>query len=245
MNEYDQGTALKEQASILQQAGKWLEACSKLIQALQTLKQTLLAISELENMTQTQLEKDFERAMLLNSSLIRLNEQLRQLEYLTFSAKSAGLNTSSIDTRIGDAKSLLANALGSLNEGGLNQTANSIREATTLIKNLTFQLGYFAEYLGAQRIANYINQTETRLTEIKQAALLTSNAASLTALNQAQKSLDLARTYMQSQQVNQTLTALVDSKDFEELATEALKPVLAPTSSSISGSNSATAVPRP
>jgi len=242
-NQYKQAAALAEEAMTLYETGNYSEANNKIIQALQKLKQAILTISETTVIEQTQEEVNHERTMELTNSIDRLTEQMIQLQDLAFSAQSAGLKPPSIDAKIVAVKSLMANVYKSLNQGNLDQATTAYNEARTLIDELTRGLSSLAENLSTQRMETYIAETENRLGVIKQEAQTTLNAASLTAVNQAETNLSLAKTYLHKQLLNQTVAALVDSKASEEVATEALKP--APTSSRVPGNNSPTAVTSP
>jgi hypothetical protein len=138
-------------------------------------------------------------------------------------------------------KVLLSNASTSLKQKNLEAVSNYIDEAKKLIERITLSLNDWAVELKAPRLADYINQTETRLTTIKEEATSASNAASLTAINQAETSLNLAKDYLQKQQYNQTVTALVNAKEAEEQAAQALKPTTAPSATdatALTGSSS-------
>jgi hypothetical protein len=241
---YDQAVSLREEAEVLRQVGNWSEASSKLIGALQKLKQALWIVYETAGTEPTQTEITLERNASLESSIRRLQEQLSQLENLARSAQAAGFNTSAADVKIGIANSWIANASQNLNRGKFDQAQQDAREAKSLIDELTQHLSNIATELSTQRLEAYIATTETRLAAIKQTALSTSNTASLTAVGQAETSLNLAKTYLEEQLVNQTVTALVNSKESEETAVAALKPS-ATSSSGASLSNSPTAVAHP
>jgi sensor histidine kinase regulating citrate/malate metabolism len=125
----------------------------------------------------------------------------------------------------------LANATNSLNEKSFETASNSIAEAETLINSLTSFLSNFAAELTTQRIATYIEQAEERLSAIKERAVSVSNAASLTALNQAQHSLSNARGFLEKRLINETVNELMNSKQSEVQAVEYLKPTSISTDS--------------
>ncbi len=241
---YNQAATLKEEAEGFRQAGNWSAADSKLVLALRELKQALWVIYETVSVNPTQADVELEKIASLESSISRLQEQLQQLENLIRSAQTAGFNTSTLDIKIGTARSWIANASQDLDQGKLDQASLDATEAKNLIDNLTQSLSNLAAQLSSQRLEAYIAETQTRLTAIKQAATSSSNTASLTALNDAQTSLDQAKTYLASQMYNQTVTALVNSKQSEQTAVTALKPNATATPST-SLSNSPTAAVHP
>ncbi len=246
LNGYNQAVTLKEEAEVFRQASNWSAADGKLILALQELKHALWVIYETISSTPTQAEIELEKIASLESSISRLQEQLQQLENLARSAQAADFNTSTLDIKLGALRSWIANASQNLEQGKVDQASLDAREAKNLIDDLTQSLSNLATQLSSQRFEAYIAETQTRLTAIKQTATSSSNTVSLTAVNEAQTSLDQAKTYLASQMYNQTVTALVNSKQSEQTAVTALalKPN-ATTTSSTSLSNSPTAAAPP
>jgi hypothetical protein len=224
LNEYNQAVALAEEAANLYEAGNYLEASGKIVQALQRLKETLRIIYENTNLKPSETDVTLERAASLNSSINRCQDQLQQIEQLVQVAATAGLNTSSLETAIATAKSLLFNASSELEQRNFEAATNNVTEAKNLIERMTLMLNDWAVELKTPRLESYINQTETRLTALRAEATSVSNSASLTALNQAETSLNLAKDYLEKQLFNQTVTELVNAKESEEQAVNALKP---------------------
>ncbi len=236
LNTFKTAEALAEEATTLYKSANYSGANNKMIQALQKLKETLTIIYENTKLPQSEFDTIHERLALLNSSINRYNEQLTKLESLLNAATTSGLDISSAQAKITAARIVLNNASRSIDLRDWNAVTNYVAEAKNLLERITQALNEWAVYLKTPRLESYINQTETRLTSIKQEATLVSNTASLSAVNKAENSLSLARDYLAKQMLNQTVAALVDAKESEVQAVKALTPVTTTNATSITGS---------
>jgi len=238
LNEYDQAMDLAEEIENLYRADNYLEASSKTIQALQRLKETLRILFQNTTLQQSETERNLEKASSLNSTINRYYDQLRNIESLLKSASMASLNASSLDAKIATVKSLLHIASSYLTQNDFEAVSTCITEADNSIKQLMAALNDWTTELKAQRLEEYINQTETRLTAIRLQASV-SITVSLTSLQQAETSINLAKGYLEKQLYNQTITELISARESEEQAVQALKPYAAPSDSANTTSSSA------
>ena len=119
----------------------------------------------------------------------------------------------------------------------------NIVDAKNLVERLTQSLNTWAVELKTPRLETYINQTQARLADIREEATSVSNVASITALDRAENSLNLAKDYLEKQLFNQTVTELMNAKKSEEQAVIALKPTA--TSSDFASVTGTSAVLRP
>jgi hypothetical protein len=235
LDEYEQALVLAEESRSLLQAGNYSEANSKIIQALQKLKEALRIVYTTIPEQPTETEATVEKAVQLHSSINRYREQLERIENLTRLVATVGYNTTTIEDNIQAIKSLLDRASSNVDQRRFEAALANLAEAKTLGERLLSSLNNIASDLKIQRIAAYINQTETRLAAIREKAESLSNTASLTALDNAETSLDNAKEYLESQRINDTLSELANSKESEEEAIGYLKPTTSsaePTSSS-------------
>jgi tetratricopeptide (TPR) repeat protein len=224
LNEYDQALVLAEESRSLSQAGNYSEANSKIIQALQKLKEALRIVYTTIPEHPTETETDLETTIQLRSSINRYHEQLERIENLTRLVTTMGYNTTKLDDTIQTIKSLLDTASKNIDQRRFEVALANLAEAKTFGERLLNSLNNIASDLKIQRIATYINQTETRLDAIREKAESLSNADSLTALDNAENSLDNAKEYLESQRINDTLSELANSKASEEEAVDYLKP---------------------
>ena len=238
LSEYDQAMDLAEEIENLYRADNYLEASSKTIQALQRLKETLRILFQNTALQQSETERNLEKASTLNSTINRYYDQLQNIESLLKSASMASLNASSLDAKIATVKSLLHDASSYIAQNDFEAVSTCITEANNSIKQLMAALNDLTTELKAQRIEEYINQTETRLTAIRLQASV-SITVSLTSLQQAETSINLAKGYLEKQLYNQTITELISARESEEQAVQALKPYAAPSDSVSTTSSSA------
>lgn len=239
LSEHDQAMDLAEEIENLYRAGNYLEASSKTIQALQRLKETLRILFQNSTLQQSEAERNLEKVSSLNSTINRYLDQLQNMESLLKTASTASLNATSLDTKIATVKSLLHNASSYLAQNNFEAVSTCITEADNSIKQLMTTLNDWTTELKAQRLEKYINQTETRLTAIRLQVTSVSITGSLTALQQAETSINLAKGYLEKQLYSQTITELISARESEEQAIQALKPYAAPSDSANTSSSSA------
>ena len=226
LNAYSSAAALAEEAKSLYKLENFSEANDKIIEALRKLKETLTIINENIDLQQSQSYAIWERITLLNSSINRYHDQLKQMENLSSAAST--FMTPQVVNDIVNIKTLLNNASSSLSQRDFNAVTGYLDRARNLFAQLTQALMNWGAELKTSRLESYIIQTEDRLIGIRQEATAVSNTASITALNQAQTQLTTAKDYLQKQMLNQTVAALVDAKQSEDQAIKALTPT--PTS---------------
>jgi hypothetical protein len=243
LNEYNQALLLAEESRSLLQAGNYSEAESKIIQALQKLKEALRIVYTTIPEQPTETETALERTVQLKSSINRYYEQLERIENLTRFAAAVGYNTTTLETKIQTIKSLLDRASNNIDQKRLEVASDNLAEAKTFIDRLVDALNNIAANLKIQRLETYIAQTEVRLDEIRTIADSLSNTASLAALNNAETSLDNAKEYLEKQRINETLSELANSKASEEEAVEYLKPAASSSNLPSSASPNAVQVP--
>jgi hypothetical protein len=243
LNEYNQALLFAEESKSLLQAGSYSEAESKIIQALQKFKNALRIAYTTIPEQPTETETALERTVQLKSSVNRYYEQLQRIENLTRFAAAVGYNTTALEAKIQTVKALLDNASSNIDQKRFEAASVNIADAKALIDSLVNALNSIATDLKIQRLQTYIAQTEVRLAAIKETAISLSNTASLTALNNAETSLDNAKEYLEKQQINETLSELANSRASEEEAVEYLKPTA--SSSNLTSSNHPNAVQVP
>jgi hypothetical protein len=236
LDEYNEAFVLAEESKSLLQAGNYSEANSKIIQALQKLKEALRIAYTTGSEQPTETEIALEKAVQLRSSITRYSAQLERMENLTHLVATVGYDTTTLENQIQTLKSLLDRASGNVDLRRYEAASANLDEAKTLGERLLKSLTNIAYDLKTRRIATYINQTETRLAVIKEKAESLSNTASLAALNSAETSLDNAKEYLENQRINDTLSELANSKASEEEAVKYLQP----TASSLNSTSTIT-----
>jgi len=243
LEQREQALILADEAKSLIQAGNYSEAESKIIQALQKLKEALSIVYTTIPEQPTETELALERATQLKSSINRYSEQLQRIENLTRFAAAVGYNTTTLETQIQTIKALLDRAAGNIAQKRFEAASVNLAEAKVLIEKLVNTLISIAANLKIQRLQTYIAQTEVRLAAIKETAISLSNIASLTALNNAETRLNNAKEYLEKQQINETLSELANSRASEEEAVACLKPVTSSSNLTSSRTPSVVQVP--
>jgi len=221
---YNQALVLAGESESLMQTGNYSEANSKIVEALQKLKDALTIVDETVPEQPTETEINLERTVQLRSSIRRYSEQLQRIENLTRLAASVGYNTTTLEEKIQTIKNLLDTASKNVKQQRFEQASENLAEAKNLGDRILNAVNSFAADLKIQRITAYINQTQQRLDAIRETAEAASNEASITAVDNAEASLDNAKEYLEEQKISETLSELADSKASEDQAVEYLKP---------------------
>jgi hypothetical protein len=227
--EYNQALVLADESEILLKAGKYSEANSKIIQALQKLKETLRIIDEVIPWQQTEAELNLEWVVQLRSSMNRYYEQLERIENLTRFAASVGYNTTNLENMIQTISNLLETASNNIEQKQFEMASENLDEAKAIGIKTINAISNFADNLKIQRIATYIDKTHDRLDAIRKTAEAVSNEASLIAVDNAEASLETAEDYLEEERLNETFSELAKSKVSEDEAVEHLKPSVSST----------------
>jgi DNA repair exonuclease SbcCD ATPase subunit len=206
------------------QAGNYSEADGKIVEAFQKLKDAVRIVDETVPEQQTETEINLERTFQLKSSISRYTEQLQRIENLTRFAASVGYNTTTLEDKISTIKDLLETASKNIEQQRFEAAQENLAEAKNLSDRILNTINSFAADLKITRIATYINQTQQRLDAIRETAKAASNEASLAAVDNAETSLNNAKTYLEEQRINETLSELANSKASEDAAVEYLRP---------------------
>lgn len=233
LNTYNQAQVLAEESESLLQAGNYSEANNRIVEALQKLKDAIRTVDETVPEQPTETEINLERTVQLRSSISRYSEQLQRIKNLTRLAASVGYNTTILEEKITTIKNLLETASTNIEQQRFEAASQNLAEIKNLSdKILTFINGFAAD-LKITRIASYINQAQQRLDAIRETAEATSNEASLTAVNNAETSLYNAKTYLEENRINETLSELANSKASEDVAAEYLRPTASAVDSTV------------
>jgi len=224
LNAYNQAQALVAESESLMQAGNYSEADGKIVEAFQKLKDAVRIVDETVPEQQTETEINLERTFQLKSSISRYTEQLQRIENLTRFAASVGYNTTTLEDKISTIKDLLETASKNIEQQRFEAAQENLAEAKNLSDRILNTINSFAADLKITRIATYINQTQQRLDAIRETAKAASNEASLAAVDNAETSLNNAKTYLEEQRINETLSELANSKASEDAAVEYLRP---------------------
>lgn len=237
LEKYENALSLANQAELLLRGDKYVEAGNLIILSLQELKEALRLIYDVVVETPTEIEINLEKTIRLNSAIERYSQQIQSIENMTRFATQKGYNTTEIQLKIQTAKRLLSNASREIGQRNFEAASNSFSQAQIIIENLRSDLERFAAILKVQRLTTYIVETEKRLATIREKAISLSStlptstiSASISALDSAQLSLNSAKTYLENQMVDKSLSELAISKESEEKAIEILKPALSASS---------------
>ena len=221
LNHYNQAVILAEESKNLLKSESYSEADNKIIQALQELKEGMRILYT--TFPTSAPETDLEKTVQLKNALWRYDEQMQRIENLTSLAAAQGFDTTTLEADIVRIKSLSEEIKTNIEQKHFEAASTKIAELDIQFNRLLIAVSDLARDLGTQRLQAYINQSETRLATIREEAELQLNSASLSALNEAQTSLNNARDFLQNQQINETLSELTNSKESEEKALEYLE----------------------
>ena len=230
ITEYHVGLSLADTAISLLASGNISEANQKIIEAMQKFKDTLKIIYNTIKEPLTKVEVDMERIGRLEDSISRSFKYVLRLENLTVKANADGFNTTALESKIEDARTFLSDALVSLDLADIENASNNLVQAEALLDQLMEHLRKLVYNIKVNRIENFFVETENRLIALEERVVSLSNElspeaknASLAALNEAEKSLMKAKDLMNKRMINETVSELLNVREKEEEAIEALQ----------------------
>lgn len=230
ITEYHVGLSLADTATSLLTSGNISEANQKIIEAMQKFKDTLKIIYNTIDEPLTEVEVDTERITRLKDSINRSFEYVFWLKNLAIKANADGFNTTTLEGKIEDARTFLSDALVSLDRGDIENASNNLVQAEALLDRLMEHLRKLVYNIKVNRIENFFVETENRLIALEEKVISLSNElspeaknASLTALNEAENSLMKAKNLMDRRMINETVSELLNVREKEEEAIEALQ----------------------
>ena len=226
--EYEKANVLAAESQILINSGNYSNAEISIIQALDKLKDALrIAYESFQDQPATSLEK----YVMIQSSIKRYSELLERIQNQTILVSLSGFNTTSLRDKIQTVISLLNRATINLDQSRFEATLKNIDEAKSLSDSIMAVLRDFAINLKTTRLETYIENTEKRLILIRQTTAslsatypATTIDASNLELDKAENSLSSAKSFLENNQINDTLNELVKSKISEDQAVSYLRP---------------------
>ena len=228
--EYEKANVLAAESQILVNAGNYSNAEISIVQALDKLKDALRIAYESVQDQPVQSETSIEKYVRIQSSIKRYSELIGRIQNQTILVSLSGFNTTSLRDKIQTIISLLNSATANLEKNRFEAALKNIAESKSLSDSVIVVLRDFAINLKMTRLETYIVNTEKRLILIRQtttslSATYPANAidASYLALDKAENSLSSAKSFFESNQINDTLNELVKSKISEDQAVNYLR----------------------
>lgn len=228
--EYEKANVLAAESQILVNAGNYSNAEISIIQALDKLKDALRIAYESIQDQPIQPATSIEKYVRIQSSIKRYSELIDRIQNQTILVSSSGFNTTSLRDKIQTIISLLNSATANLEKSRFEAALKNVAEAKSLSDSVIVVLRDFAITLKIPRLETYIVNTEKRLILIRQTTTslsatypATTIDASYLALDKAENSLSSAKSFFESNQINDTLNELVKSKISEDQAVNYLR----------------------
>lgn len=230
--EYEKANVLAAESQILINSGNYSNAEISIIQALDKLKDALRIAYESFQDQPVQPATSLEKYVRIQSSIKRYSELLERIQNQTILVSLSGFNTTSLRDKIQTIISLLNSATINLDQSRFGAALRNIDEAKSLSDSIIAVLRDFAINLKTTRLETYIENTEKRLILIRQTTAslsatypATTIDASNLELDKAENSLSSAKSFLENNQINDTLNELVKSKISEDQAVSYLRPV--------------------
>lgn len=247
---YDDGRGAAAEAFRLYDLGRYEEARSTAVEALQKFKAALdVAYTEVQDPA-TQIPSATELVRRLNHSITRGFQHLKAVENLAHILKAHGYDTTFLEIQIQAARGLLHKALGELRRHRFMLVDSTLELVRELLEALRARLAAIAAQLKVSQLVTFIGAVETRLTRLRGTILSLSSElspeatnASLAAVEDAEQSLDQARSLLEGQQVNAAINELVQSKASEEEAWRILRESQ-PVTGSVTSTGPRSAIPK-
>ena len=222
---YAEGLAKAEESFSLHDSGNYDKASIVAVEALKKFKESIdIVYDEIEE-PPVQIESVVEVIIRLNNSITKGFRYLSYIENLFSILEANGYDTSAMEYKIQSARGLLYKALGELHGHKLKSVGETLAMFRDFLSNIMQRLEMISLDLKVGRLKAYMVDADERLDLLKAKVLSLSSElspeaknASLAALQDAENSLDNARSYLEAQMVNEVINELVQSKESEEEA---------------------------
>jgi hypothetical protein len=222
---YDAGVASAAEALRLYNLESYEAAGTTAVAALEQFKAALdMVYTEVDDPA-AQVPSAVELMRQLNRSITRGFLYLKYVEILAPILATQGYDTAGIRIRIQSARELLFKATHDLRRYRFASVEAALVRVKDLLETLRSRLAVIALELKTRRLATFIEVAETRLTRLKGTILSLSSElspaatnASLTAVEDSERSLAAARSLLEGQQMGAVVTELEQAKASEEEA---------------------------
>jgi hypothetical protein len=170
-----------------------------------------------------------EKALIVRDSITRASEYIRRLDELLDLLAAQGYNTTIVKQNIEDIMQILESARDNFRQGDIDKAKNDLEIGRTRFNQLVEQLNKLKNFVKVQKIEEFITKTDERITNLKEAISISSELsptikrASLTALNDAESSLERAKDFMEKTMYKEAVDELLNVKQKEEEALETLQ----------------------
>jgi hypothetical protein len=219
---YNEGIIHRKEAISLMNTGKYVEASSEVVKALQNFKETLIILQTASPVEPTETEATAEKVINLRANITRAYEYVERLENLTEKARAAGYNTTEIDNSLSGARDHLENATRKLDRLDLNGASEELRSATTLLDEAKEYLDDLVNLVKVANTQRYLEVTKKRINETKADLVSSTNLSSqnktnaIHALNNSETSLENARELLEEDKIDQAIGELEEAKRWED-----------------------------
>jgi hypothetical protein len=222
---YTEGLAKADESFSLRDSGNYEEASGAAVEALKKFKESLDVVYDEIEEPSVLIESVVEVMMRLNNSITRGFRYLSYIENLSSILEAEGYDTAVIENKIQSARGLLYKALGELRLHRFKSASETLLLVKDFLDKVMQRFAMVSLDLKVSRLETYMADADERIGLLKAKVLSLSSElspeaqnASLAALQNAESSLDNARSYLEVQMVNEVVNELVDSKESEEEA---------------------------
>lgn len=219
---YSEGIVHAKEAISLMNQGKFNQANTKAIEAMQKFEETLRLLDDASPSELTETEKIAEEAIALKANITRAFEYLERVKNLTARILFAGYNTSEVAERLTLVEQHLQNAKTKLSVANLEGATEELCMVQRLLGELKEDLARLLDIINASNTKMYLQEAEIRVsaakTNITASLTLTPETKedAITALNNSQTSLANARDSMENDNIDEAIKELEEAKKWEE-----------------------------
>jgi hypothetical protein len=253
VEQYGTANSMAQQAFVHLKNGEYSSAYANALEAMKAY-QGVLKITEAAFVAIAEPTLAAERIINLKAAVNRTYAYLERISNLSANAKAEGFNVTAIEKTINETRLCLDLGLKQISSLDLNGAIQSLSSAKTLLDQLMSLQNDLSRQMVLHRTTEYVARAEERVEALRnEISSVAANvptpvqAASLSALNQAEVSLHTANTYLGMGKITEGITQLQNYRSQELRSINILKAagvnVTSQPSNADLGSTSSSVVP--
>jgi tetratricopeptide (TPR) repeat protein len=223
IDNYGRGLAIAGDAVELKAAGRFAEAKEKVLEAMQHLRDAILAVAEDLEEVETPEERDAREAAAILGAVDRIEDTITRLEDIAANAEALGIDASGITDRLELVQGLLLEIKGHIEDGDISEAARDMEMSQRDFGEAMAGLKPITDAIKVNQAGRFLDMAEGRLLSISD--MVTSVIAALPptvpdkvkemieervgqGIQTAQAKIDEARSLLQEGRVNEAMPIL-------------------------------------
>lgn len=167
-DKFEQGLLTAAEAVQLRDQGNYEQASEKAVEAMQIYSEAIQIANEVAPPTISDTEVRAEKAIGLEEAIERAYDFSERIESIADEAEEEGYNVTTIRNNIEKAEILLENATASLGIGEIDEAAQELASARSILGQSMGELHKITKDIKAKKAEVFLRQTEERLSRLEE-----------------------------------------------------------------------------